>query len=336
MSLIKIIVSLIPAFLFLGLLLYLDSLKLVNQVLLLICLGWGLMSAGFCFFINTYLISTIGIPFETYSGFVAPVVEESIKLMMLLILIRKNKIGFMIDAAIYGFAIGSAFSLAENAFYLFHFAGSESNLMVWITRGFGTALMHGGTTAIFGIMTMSALNRQSNELIAIFSGTFIAILIHGIYNQFLLSPLVSTLLIVILIPISISLIFQSNEKAIKDWLEMEFDSEIKLLRMIRQGKFSQTKSGAFLVSIKRHFPADVVFDIYCFISLYIELSIKAKSVMMLKENDLIVTPDPEIPAKLMELRALRKNIGKAGFLAIAPVLRMSRKDLWKISLLEGK
>lgn len=336
MSLIKIIVSLIPAFLFLGLLLYLDSLKLVNQVLLLICLGWGLLSAVCCYFVNTFFIRNIGIPFETYSGFVAPVVEESMKFMILLLLIRKNKIGFMIDGAIYGFAVGSAFSLAENAFYLFQFAGSESNLMVWIIRGFGTALMHGGTTAIFGIMTMSALNRQSNALIAVLSGAFIAFLIHGIYNQFLVSPLVSTLLIVVLVPVSISLIFQSNEKAIKDWLEMEFDSEIKLLRMIRQGKFSQTKSGTFLVSIKNHFPAEVVFDIYCFISLYIELSIKAKSLMMLKENDLVVKPDPGIPAKMKELRALRKSIGKAGLMAIAPVLRMSRKDLWKISLLEGK
>lgn len=334
MPLIKIIVSLIPAFLFLLLLLYLDSLKLVNQMILVLCLAWGLLSAGACFFVNTWLINATGIPFESYSGFIAPFVEEILKLLLLIVLIRKNKIGFMIDGAIYGFAIGSGFSLAENAFYLFHFAGSENNLMVWITRGFGTALMHGGTTAIFGIMTMSALNRHSNPLKAVIGGAFLSILIHGIYNQFLVSPLIQTLLIIILIPISISLIFQFNEKAIRNWLEMEFDAEIKLVRMIRQGKFSQTRSGAFLVSIKKHFSADVVLDMYCFISLYIELSIKAKTFMMLKENDISMVPDPEVKDKLRELKALRKSIGKAGFLAISPVLRMNRKDLWKISLLE--
>jgi len=333
---VKILVSLIPVFLFLFLLLYLDSLRLVNKNILLFCLAWGIVSAFLCFVANTFLIRYFGINFDTYSGYIAPFVEEFLKIFILLVLIRKNKIGFMIDAAIYGFAIGSAFSMSENLFYLFHFASSETNLMVWITRGFGTALMHGGTVAIFGIMTMSALNRHANIAIASLLGLLIAVFIHGLYNQFLVSPLISTLLIVIIIPVTISLIFQNNEKSIRKWLEMEFDSEVKLLGMIKKGKFVETKSGAFLVSIKKHFPPEVVFDIYCFISLYLELSIKAKSILMLKENDLPVIADPETPAKLKELQSLRKNIGKAGFLAIAPVLRMSRKDLWKISLLESK
>ena len=331
---VKITVSLIPVFLFLILLLYLDSFRLVNQKILMLCIAWGIISALLSFVINTFLIRYFSMNFDTYSGFIAPLVEEFLKIFILLVLIRKNKIGFMIDAAIYGFAIGSAFSVLENLFYLFHFSGSESNLMVWITRGFGTALMHGGTVAIFGILTMSALNRQTNVTVSILLGTSIAVFIHGLYNQFLISPLISTLLIVIIIPVTISLIFQRNEKSIRKWLEMEFDSEVKLLRMIRKGKFIETRSGTFLVSIKEHFPAEIVFDIYCFISLYLELSIKAKSLLMLKENDLPVNADPETPAKLRELQNLRKNIGKAGFLAILPILRMNRKDLWKISLLE--
>jgi len=226
--------------------------------------------------------------------------------------------------------------MSENLFYLFHFSGQEGNLMVWITRGFGTSLMHGGTVAIFGIMTMSALNRHSHVALAITLGMAIAVIIHGLYNQFLVSPLVSTLLIVVVIPVTITLIFQGNEKSIRNWLELEFDSEVKLLGMIRKGKFTETKAGSFLVSIKKHFPPEEVLDIYCFITLYLELSIRAKSVLLLKENDLPVHPDPEITAKLRELKNLRKNIGKAGFLAIAPILRMSRKDLWKISLLEAK
>ena len=330
---IKIVVSLIPVFLFLVLLLYLDSLKLVNKYILLICLLWGLVSALLSFLANTFLIRHYQIPFEFYSGFIAPFVEELLKMTILLILIRKNRIGFMIDAAIYGFGIGSAFALAENLFYLFHFAGTESNLMVWITRGFGTALMHGGTTAIFGIMTMSALNRQANLFIAVMLGILIAVFIHGIYNQFLISPLLSTLVIVILIPVVISLIFQNSEKHIRNWLEMEFDSEVRLLKMIRKGRFSETKSGEFLRSIKNHFHKEIVFDMYCFISLYLELSIKAKSLMMLKENDMTITPDPEIPDKLRELKSLRKSIGKSGYLAISPILRMNRKDIWKLSLL---
>jgi hypothetical protein len=107
-----------------------------------------------------------------------------------------------------------------------------------------------------------------------------------------------------------------------------------MLRMIRKGQFSQTKTGCFLVSLNAHFPGEVVLDMYCFISLYLELSMKAKTMIMLKENDMAVPSDPDLPDKLRELKALKKSIGRGGYLAIAPVLRMNRKDLWKIYLLE--
>jgi len=330
---IKVIICLIPVFLFLVMLLYLDSLKLASKMLLLICLAWGIVSASLSFFLNTFLINNLGFSFETYSGFIAPFVEEILKMGLLLVLIRKNRIGFMIDGAIYGFSIGTTFAFCENLFYLFHFAGAEGNIMVWITRGFGTAVMHCGTTAIFGIICMSALNRQANLTLAALSAALVAIIIHGTFNQFLVSPLVSTVIVLVLIPVSISLIFQANEKSIRNWLDMEFETEVNLLRMIKKGRFSETKAGSFLLSIKHHFPKEVVLDMYCYMSLYLELSMKAKCYIMLKENDMKMAPDPEIPAKLKELKALEKTIGRAGYLAIAPVLRVSQKDLWKLSLL---
>ncbi len=331
---IKLLISLIPVFLLLIMMLYLDSLKLVNKKLLLTCLGWGIVSSGLSYFLNTFLINNLHVNFDTYSGFIAPVVEETLKFSLLWVLIKTSRIGFMIDAAVYGFSIGAAFSLVENLFYLFHYAADESNPMVWITRGFGTAVMHGGATAIFGILSMGALNRHSNLGLSSLIGALSAMFIHGLFNQFLLSPLISTVIMVLIIPITIISIFSLNEKSIRDWLELEFDSEVNILKMIRKGRFSETRTGEFLVSLKAHFPSEMVFDMYCYISLYLELSIKAKSLIMLKENDLEIPHDPELSGKLKELEALRKNIGRGGCLAIAPVLRMNRKDIWKLSLLE--
>ncbi len=330
---IKFIISLIPVFLFLIMLLYLDSLKLVNKMRLLLTILWGIVSAGLSFYINTFLISSSGISFETYSGFVAPVVEEVLKFSLLLVLIRKGKIGFMIDGAIYGFSIGAAFAFCENLFYLFYYTQHSGNIMLWVTRGFGTALMHGGTTAIFAVQCMSSLNRQKKPAQALITGSVAAFFIHGLYNQFLISPVVSTLIILIIVPLSLIFIFQTNEKSIRNWLEMEFDSETNLIRMIKKGRFSETKAGVYLLSLKNHFPGEVVFDMYCFISLYLELSMKAKMMMMLRENDLEIPSDSEILPKLAELKALQKTLGKAGYLAILPVLRVNHKDLWKLSLI---
>ena len=53
------------------------------------------------------------------------------------------------DAAIYGFAVGTGFALVENVYYLLSLPGAPAAL--WIVRGFGTAVMHGGTTAILAM-----------------------------------------------------------------------------------------------------------------------------------------------------------------------------------------
>lgn len=329
----KIFICLSPVFLLLLLFLFLDSFRLVNKKILIACLGWGILSAVLSFFTNTFLIREYGLSFDLFSGYIAPVVEELLKMALILVLIKANKIGFMIDGAIYGFTIGAAFSFAENIFYLINYAAGEPNLMVWITRGFGTAVMHGGTTAVLAILVISSLNRQNYMGIALFTGIVTAVIIHAVFNALTEWPVFATMFILIIIPLALVLSFQFNENAIRKWLEMEFDTEVSMLTMIRKGKFSETRTGKFLLSIRSHFPAEVVFDLYCFITLYTELSIKAKSLMMLKENDFEVPPDPDIQDKLKELKSLRKQIGNAGYLAISPVLRMNRKDLWKLSLL---
>ncbi len=329
----KVLICLSPVFLLLLLFLFLDSLRLVNKTILVVCLGWGILSAALSFFSNTFLIRHYGLSFDLFSGYIAPVVEEVLKMMLILVLIKTSKIGFMIDGAIYGFSIGAAFSLAENIFYLMNYASAEPNLMVWITRGFGTAVMHGGTTAIFAILIISSLNRQAFFGFALLYGAVAAVFIHACFNALTAWPVFATVFILTVIPLALVMSFQFNENAIRKWLEMEFDSEVSMLTMIRKGRFSETRTGQYLLSIRNHFPAEVVFDLYCFISLYTELSIKAKSIMMLRENDFVVSPDPEIQSKLKELKSLRKQIGNSGYLAIAPVLRMNRKDLWKLSML---
>jgi len=328
----KIIVSLIPVFLFLLLLIYLDSFKLIKIPVVVICVVWGVVSAIIAYFLNTEIIESTSLNLQDYSKYFAPIVEEILKMLIVIIIVRMNKIGFMIDGAIYGFAIGAGFAFLENIFYIN--TNEVNNLMVWVVRGFGTAIMHGGATAIVVIFAMSLINQNKYKFYFFIPGLVFAIILHALFNQFLLTPIISTLIVLIAVPLSIILIFQKNEKSLQNWLEVEFDSEVKLLSMIKKGKFAKTKTGEFLLSIKNRFEKEVVFDMYCYISLYLELSIRAKSNLMLKENGLPIKKDEGLKNKMKELKALQQNIGKTGLLAISPVLRMSKKDLWKLSLLE--
>lgn len=53
-----------------------------------------------------------------YSRYGAPVVEEVLKSIYLVYLIKSKRIGFMVDSAIFGFAIGAGFAFVENIYYL--------------------------------------------------------------------------------------------------------------------------------------------------------------------------------------------------------------------------
>ena len=101
--------------------------------------------------------------------------------------------------------------------------------------------------------------------------------------------------------------------------------------MINKGELSSTKAGEYLISVKEQFSNEVIFDMYCYLKLYLELSIKAKSNIMLKENDIEIPYDPELLGKLAELKALRKKIGKVGELVLSPLVKMNYRNLWKIN-----
>ncbi len=330
----NIIVSFIPVILFLLLLIYLDSFKLVKLTDLFLCLVWGMVSAGISYIINTTLFNLVHLEFFSYSRFIAPIIEELLKASLIIFIIYRGKVGFLIDGAILGFAVGAGFSIIENIYYLHEL--ESSNLTLWIVRGFGTALMHGSCTSIFTIISMNLFSQKDILKLKMFlPGIIFSILLHSIYNQFIISPLISTLIIFVSVPFVVILIFEQNEKSLRKWLEIEFDTELRLLNMIKSGQFSKTKSGNYIISIKNRFPAEIIFDMICYIRLYLELSLRAKSNLLLSESGFPLNKDEELKQKLSELKYLRKNIGKTGILAISPVLRMNQKDVWKLNLLES-
>ncbi len=92
--LIKAPVGLLPVLIFLVVLLYMDSYKLVGfrTILWVILAGALLPIAGY--WINGYLIGELGWDFPTYSRFAAPIVEEALKATVMVFLFRTNRIGF--------------------------------------------------------------------------------------------------------------------------------------------------------------------------------------------------------------------------------------------------
>jgi RsiW-degrading membrane proteinase PrsW (M82 family) len=328
---VHVLLAFLPVSLFLGSLLYIDSYKLVSLRKLLRVIIAGALTAMASYVLNSEVMEHLD-P-RVVTRYFAPAIEEVLKLIPVLMLLRRRRIGFVIDAAICGFATGTGFALIENLYYLFVVA--DPGLAVWIVRGFGTAVMHGGVTAIAAMITVILQQRHESEsLNYALPGLVVAFAIHSLFNQFFLSPLASALAVMVILPPLLVMVFAENERYLQNWLGSGFDLETALLRAIHSGDFKSSRAGRYLQSLREHFDGEVVGDMLCYLRLNAELALRAKGVLMLRENGLPVRRDAETPAKLAELHYLKTSIGRTGQLALAPVMRRSSQDLWQLQLLE--
>ncbi|MDH3303665.1 MAG: PrsW family intramembrane metalloprotease [Gammaproteobacteria bacterium] len=328
------LLGLLPVCCFLAALMYLDSYKLIPMRWILGTIALGCGTAIVSYPLNIIGLEWLDIGFVTFSRYAAPVVEEALKALVIIMLVRRNRIGFLVDAAIFGFAVGTGFAIFENLFYLQ--ALPDTKLGTWIVRGFGTAFMHGGTTAIFAIVSHTLAGQKLTRGRAVYiPGFVIAVIVHSVFNHFFFAPIVNTLLILVSLPILLAVVFQQSEKSVSEWLGMGFDADAELLELINSGELSTSKVGKYLHSLKEKFEGPVVVDLLCYLRLHAELSMRAKGLLMMRESGFANKTGEETKAKLEELKFLESSIGPTGLLAMKPFLEMSQKDLWQLYMLSN-
>jgi RsiW-degrading membrane proteinase PrsW (M82 family) len=329
---VRLSVNLIPVVMFLLVLMYLDSYKLVRVRSLMGIIGAGCVVAAVCLPVNRWVMTASGVDPDTFDRYGAPLVEEFLKASCVAYLILRKRVGFMVDAAIAGFAVGAGFAIVENVYYLL--ALGEKDVVVWIVRGFGTAVMHGAATAVFAIISKNLYDRRQVRNVAVFvPGLLLAAAIHSFYNHFLVSPVLSTLAIHAVLPLIILGVFYHSERSTRRWLGTQMDVDAQLLDMINSGRVSETRIGAYFQSVKDQFPAEMVFDMLCYLRLHVELAISAKGLLLMREAGFEAPPPDDVEEKFAELRHLEKTIGRTGLLAVHPFLHNSSHDLWQLHML---
>jgi protease PrsW len=325
-------IGLLPALCFLAALVVLDSYKLVRLRMVMVVIAAGGAIAAVCFLINLAMIDVAGLSFSTHSRFGAPLIEESLKGAVIVRLIHTRRIGFLVDASVLGCAVGGGFTTVENLYYLFQL--SDPNLAVWLVRGFGTAILHGGVQAIFAAMVLANVDRRGRlDARAVLPPLAVAVLIHAAFNQFILTPVLETLLILAIVPALMLWVFVRSERVVAEWIGPGFDADVELLRLLDSGQFSQSPAGRYLFDLRAHFTGEVVADLLCYLRLHVELALRAKGILKLRENGIPATIGAETRDKLEEMRYLERSMGPTALRTLQPLLPMSRRDLWKFYLL---
>lgn len=330
--------SILPVLVFLGLLVLIDSYKLVALRAILLSTLAGVLAALASYAINGAARPALGLDFSHYSRYIAPVVEETLKAAFIVYLLQQHKVGFVVDAAIHGFGIGAGFALLENLIYLSMNPGAPP--WTWVVRGFGTAIMHGGTTAILAMISRTLLDRpDAFRLRLVLPGLGLAVVLHSLYNHFLVNPILATAVIVLVFPLVAVVVFQQSERAARGWVGEGFDSDQELLQAVNEGRVSGTPVGKYITTLRSRFAPEVIVDMMCLLRLRAELAIRVKGILMMREAGFEPPPDStlkdQVKAKLTELRYLEKSIGKTGLIALHPFLHTSTRDRWQLTVLEG-
>jgi protease PrsW len=327
----KLLFAIVPVLLFLAGLRLLDSYQLLRFRSVLNVVLLGVFVAIPVYFLNAAVLRFELIPQDYFSRYAAPVIEELLKLLIPLWLLQKKQIGFIVDGAIFGFAAGAGFAVAENLYYLTMLA-DNSNLLFWALRGAGTAVMHGSTTAIALMIIMSS--PTGNYKTRIPAAALTAIFIHSFYNHFIFSPLVMALIQLLAFPMIAMTVFQVSELALRNWLDAGFESDATLLEAIRSGVVRATPQGNYLMELKSRFSAEMVVDMLCYLRLQLELAVAAKGLLLMREAGF----DTEAPIgtreKFAEMKGLQKALGFTGMAAMKPLLHHKTQDLWQLHFLD--
>lgn len=315
------IVSSAPVIVYLIVIKVLDGQSVTKWSKLLECFVWGLLSCVFCFL--------------TVSS---PLIEESVKVLPLFFAFHRGRSVFLSEGVLYGAAVGAGFALLENIFYIS--LGDYFTLGDAIVRGFGTSILHIGCTALSACLTL-LLCRGAYKwktwlriLISLFS-LVPSFLLHYLYNRFLLPEYIQMAIIILVIMVMILFLYELDNRIISKWLDVCINNDIDLLKSIRDGQLRQTNAGRYLMAARDRFKPEMFFDICVYIGLYLEISVAAKSRMILKEAGMYVPLGEDEHKsnmdKITELACLRKQIGTAGLIFLAPIVDSRAVDDWVIN-----
>ncbi len=329
---VRILLGLLPVFSFLIALILLDGYKLVRPRRVAALIAAGACTAAASLIINGAILEHTAVGADALVRLIAPAVEELLKGSIIVVLLVRRRIGFLVDAAIFGFAVGAGFALVENPSYFFVL--DDRSLALWVVRGFGTAVMHGGASAIFAMVSKTLADwHGSGRAWVYLPGFVVAWTLHSLFNHFFFSPYLSTALILAVLPVFFLTVFHLSERGTRDWLGVGFDTDAELLEIIGQGRVTESRLGGYLDELRERFPRAVVADMLCLLRLRAELSIRAKGVLLARQAGFTLPPDPEMDDRLAEIEYLEHAIGPTGLLSLHPVRHMSDREIWQIHAL---
>lgn len=341
------VAALLPVVIYIFVVYKIDNFALISVRNLLLQVLYGMVTALVCFGLFQLTGEMLA---DEHSDYVNPVLEELVKGLPILYLASRKKIVFFIDSVICGAAVGGGFSILENIFYLLF--GHEMGLGTVLFRGLEVALLHMGCSAIVaaGLMLAVRIIERSRSRLGIKKsdiGMSVFLLmeapvLHVFHNAFHFNPLMQFIFVFGTMGGLLMWTYYYDVDMIHRWLDKGLDKQLALLDSIKSGQLDKTQTGIFLESIKKKFPPEDFFDIICYVQLHVELSVAAKSRVMVRESglvkDLPLTEENKelILSQYEEYKILEKRLGKLARMTIGPIVKYYPADYKALEALRAE
>jgi len=208
----------IPVFPVVATYLWLDRYEAEPNSMLALAFAWGAGVATFgALVINTASLQAIqnaGGDLQTAAVFVAPVVEETMKGLAILVIlvIRRREFDGIVDGIVYAGMAGIGFAYVENVLYLGRTLaedGSGGTIAVFILRCIVSPFAHPLFTAAIGVGIGIAVRTRNPavRLLAPVAGWCVAVFVHGLWNASASSGLAGFLSAYVVLQVPVFLAF---------------------------------------------------------------------------------------------------------------------------------
>ncbi|MFD6099821.1 PrsW family intramembrane metalloprotease [Nocardiopsis flavescens] len=190
---VALVAAVIPAGILVPLILMLDRLEPEPGWVLFFAFVWGAgVAVVAALLLNSWGLAAITVPlFGQETGeflgtsAVAPLVEESAKGLVLLILLwrRRNEIDTFTDGVVYAGMVATGFAFTENILYFLSAFFDGTLVATFAIRGIVAPFGHPLYTAMIGIgVAYAAMRPGFARLLAPVAGWVLAVLLHGMWN----------------------------------------------------------------------------------------------------------------------------------------------------------
>ncbi|MCY9784594.1 PrsW family intramembrane metalloprotease [Nocardiopsis sp. EMB25] len=190
---VSLIAAVIPVTVLVPLILMLDRFEPEPGWVLFFAFVWGAgVAVVASLLLNTWGMNNLTVPLYGQdlgdylaTSVVAPVVEESAKGAVLLILLwrRRHEIDTFTDGVIYGAMVATGFAFTENVLYFLSAFFDDTLVATFAIRGLVAPFGHPIYTAMIGVgVAYAAMNTGVVRLFAPIAGWGLAVVLHGMWN----------------------------------------------------------------------------------------------------------------------------------------------------------